>query len=603
MRKRLTMLLAGLGMLLLPATAAGNAVTSADGSRVVFDTTEKLLPRDDRSGKDVYELVNGKTLRLLTPDNPTLGPLKDPVSMARAISRDGKRVLIETFQSYSPHDNDSSLDHYVFEDGAWYLVTVGPSPGNGLDSFRTLGYSADLRYIYFDPFRTALVSSDVDNDRDIYEWSGAHGVRMVSTGPTENTTPMPSNLGYLVEFGGATDDGSRVVFTSGDELTADAHPGNGVDDGHIYLRDNGTTTTYLPVPGPAPSGRSPRTMAAGISPDGSRVYLDTNLHVEAGDNDLGSDVYARDSAGNFTRVSTGPIGGNGTGPGCDQNPYNYAECSASYLSASRSGDRVFFTTEERLTTDDTDLGGDIYERHGSTTSLITPNTPVTVWSLRSVWAPHFLGVSDDGTQVAFSTKSSLVPADRDERLDIYVRMGGQYHLISTGPAGERSKYEPEFADFVDGGGNVVFFTRAPLVPTDNDDEVDIYQRILFNPKPAPAVTAGKSKKKRKKGKATGKTRLVSAERIPPSIGLSRRGRVSNGTAQVRISCPKKESSGGCKGSVKVLGGGKGGFRLKRGRSAWVAVGSAGSVGNAATVVVRGKDLLGNKAKVRKRVSF
>ena len=145
---------------------------------------------------------------------------------------------------------------------------------------------------------------------------------------------------------------------------------------------------------------------------------------------------------------------------------------------------------------------------------------------------------------------------------------------------------------------MVFWTRAPLVQGDTDDDADIYQRIDFDKQPGKSAQASGKRKKKGKAKASGRTRLVSAERIPPRIRIGA-GRVRGGTAQVLIGCPKKEESG-CQGKVRVAGGGSGSFKLKSGRSAWVSVGGSGAP---ARVVVKGRDALGNRAKARKRVSF
>ena len=71
---------------------------------------------------------------------------------------------------------------------------------------------------------------------------------------------------------------------------------------------------------------------------------------------------------------------------------------ASYLGASRSGDRVFFFTSGRLVPEDTDSSPDIYERFGSTTTLVTPGTGDRPSTSSLNWGPIFEGISDDGTR-------------------------------------------------------------------------------------------------------------------------------------------------------------------------------------------------------------
>jgi hypothetical protein len=563
---------------------AGCATASADGSRVAFDTFDALLPADKDRVYDVYELVGGKRLRLLTPDSGNDPPNYEHGGNLRGASRDGRRVIIETITSYSPLDpDDRSPDVYILEDGVFRLVTDGDQSWSPF-----LDYSADARHLYFGEFRS-LVPEDTDRDRDLYEWADGT-MRLVSTGPTDpGNTERPDSLSWGVSFNAATEDGSAIYFSHGAQLTSDAPPADG--DFHRYVRRNGSVTEYLDL------GRA---AVADVSPDGSLLYLYTDEQADPADTDSWGDVYVRASDGTMTLVSRGPTAGGDAAPECVTGPI--AGCSAFYVGSSRAGDRVFFSTAERMTAEDNDFGLDLYERHGSTTTLLTPGTPDVPGSPYAFFAPRFLDASDDGTQVAISTKQSLVRADRDKRTDIYVRTAGRYHLVSTGPATDNAKYDPVFADFVDSGDSVIFFTRAPLVEEDTDKDVDVYERVIFKKKPgkASAVAAGKGKRV-KKGKARGKTKLISAERIPPRIRIGA-GRVRGGTAQVRIRCPKREESG-CRGRVRALGAGSGRFALKRGRGTWVSVGGASAVGASATVVVKARDGIGNRAKARKRVRF
>jgi hypothetical protein len=572
------------------------AAASPDGSRVVFTTEDPLVPEDEsRYSIDVYELLNGRTTRLLTPD-PAGATFVSNSSYLKGLSHDGGRVIIQTGHAYTPLDVETTPypeDLYVLEGGVWSLVT--PEPAGPLPILA--GYSEDARHVYFET-SAGLAPNDTDADFDLYEWNDGTA-RIVSTGPTERTTPPDRpNFSYNGPgiFGAATEDGSQVYFNYNDELTPDADS----ELSTLYLRRNASTTEWIQLPGSEGGG------VKAVSPDGSRLIVATFGQIDPFDTDNQADLYVRGPGGEFTLLSRGPAAGNGNGPECGIS----TDCSARYEGMSRSGDRVFFSTFERLVGEDIDTTFDIYERFGSTTTLVTPGTEDQQGSGRFVRAPQFEGVSGDGTQVAFSTWSQLVPADKDSRPDIYVRSGGDTHLISTGPAVREAKFDPVFADFVDSGDNVIFWTRQPLVPADNDESGDIYQRIDFNKAPGNAATAsaagkrkGNGKKGKRRAKVPGKTRLISAERIAPRVRVSGRGRIRGGRAQVRISCPKREESGSCSGTAKAAGAGKGAFKVKRGRSTWVSVGRAAAVGRSAAITVRAKDALGNRARARKSVRF
>src|SRR5215212_3466326 len=92
----------------------------------------------------------------------------------------------------------------------------------------------------------------------------------------------------------------------------------------------------------------------GISDDGTVAVFSTKQQMVTGDTDQEPDVYARvfdSSLGeDVTKpVSTGPNGGNDTLP-------------ATYRGMSTDGRFVFFSTKERLVSDDVDQEQDVYLR-------------------------------------------------------------------------------------------------------------------------------------------------------------------------------------------------------------------------------------------------
>ena len=95
------------------------------------------------------------------------------------------------------------------------------------------------------------------------------------------------------------------------------------------------------------------------------------------------------------------------------------------------GASVYFTTEEKLVSADTDSARDVYERTGSTTEHISTGPD------GGNGAPHafFDAASIDGSRVFFTTAESVVSSDTDTFRDIYQRSNGTTTLISIGPDG------------------------------------------------------------------------------------------------------------------------------------------------------------------------
>jgi len=100
-------------------------------------------------------------------------------------------------------------------------------------------------------------------------------------------------------------------------------------------------------------------------------------------------------------------------------------------------------------------------------------------------------LSEDGSRVFFQTQEALVPQDKNEQMDVYEweregaggpggcsslsssfseRSGGCLYLISTGESGDPSYFGDASAD----GSNVFFFTRQSLVNQDRDENDDLY---------------------------------------------------------------------------------------------------------------------------------
>ncbi|HET9677388.1 MAG TPA: hypothetical protein VFP21_07795 [Solirubrobacterales bacterium] len=172
---------------------------------------------------------------------------------------------------------------------------------------------------------------------------------------------------------------------------------------------------------------------------------------------------------------------------------------ATYKGSAANGSVVFFETDERLVTGDTDNKRDIYERsfdpkvEGGT--YVTRQVSTGPTGGNDAYNALFEGNSPDGERAFFSTEESLVAADKDKRTDVYMReLSGATVLLSVATpscSGTCGNSEASDANFVgaSANGNVVFFsTNEQLSEEDKDTAFDVYARDL----------------------TTGKTELVSA---------------------------------------------------------------------------------------------
>lgn len=100
--------------------APADRALSDDGSRAFFSTTEQLLPDDVNEATDVYEWAGG-SLGLVSP-----GTGSDDAEFAGA-SADGSTVVFKTSESLTPSDRDGGeADLYAARLGGGFPATAAP---------------------------------------------------------------------------------------------------------------------------------------------------------------------------------------------------------------------------------------------------------------------------------------------------------------------------------------------------------------------------------------------------------------------------------------------------------------------------------------------
>lgn len=226
----------------------------------------------------------------------------------------------------------------------------------------------------------------------------------------------------------------------------------------------------------------------GISADGKVAVFTTQQSMVGGDTDQELDVYVRAHdpllGEDVTRpVSIGPNGGNDTLP-------------ATYRGMSVDGKYVFFSTKERLVTDDKDEEQDVYMRdlvHNETLlisrgSLGCAPQGCGNGNLPAGLAPE--GVAADGLTIFFTSQEQLSTLDTDTSLDIYaarIAVGSsaavQDVVLASGPAAScvvgpcgNGLEGASYRGSDELGARVVFSTAESLSAQDGDAEVDLYVR-------------------------------------------------------------------------------------------------------------------------------
>ena len=92
-------------------------------------------------------------------------------------------------------------------------------------------------------------------------------------------------------------------------------------------------------------------------------------------------------------------------------------------------------------------------------------------------------MSEDGTRVFFQSPDPLVGADVNGVPDVYEWENGHVYLISGGNAPDKSSYYDNSST----GGDVFFLTEQGLIPSDEDEENDVYDARIPRPGDQPPV--------------------------------------------------------------------------------------------------------------------
>ena len=424
---------------------------SADGSVLVFGTDESVVAGDEDLAYDLY----GVSLPAIPPVTGTHSRY-ERVSAGRingngafeagsaGVSADGAKLFFETDEALVGADTDTSKDVYQRSNGVTTRVSTGTAGGNGAFDAEFLASSSDGSRVYFET-EEALVAADTDGSSDVY--GRVAGVTiLISTGPAGG------NGAFDAEFHAVSSDGTRVFFSTSEQLVA--ADTDVVED--IYRRIGLSTTR---ISSGAVNGNG--AIAANfrhVTPDGTRVFFDTTESLVAGDTDIARDIYER-TAGVTTQVSAGAINGNGGS-------------AATYAGASDDGTRVFFTTNEVLVASDTDAVSDVYRRYNGATAHISKGAINGNGAISS----SFVGTSGDGTRVFISTTEALAATDTDAIGDLYERTGGITTHLTVGAINGNGAFPALYSDASSDGTKVFFHTYEPLVAGDTDAAEDVYER-------------------------------------------------------------------------------------------------------------------------------
>lgn len=432
---------------------------AADASKVVFETTHALTadaPPENIPALQTFPYQwspGGVRLVGVLPGpegQPALGDVtagqgafqaKVSYPGDNAVSADGRRVFFTVTDRADAgaghHDLDRAL--FVREDGT-DTIAVSRSQGSdpGIEGGATFlgARRADGAIAFFAGDKPLTDSATAQpGGADLYRWDRAAppGQRL-----DDLTTEDPAGAGVLGAVG-MSDDATRLYFAATGALTA-AAPAAGPK---LYLWQQGEGVRYIAPLDPADGNvwgsllifgaRAGLYRDARVTRDGRFLAFASRAALTADAPDGVRSVYRYDA-------ETGEI--------------VCASCAPSLPPAQLDSALVFIPEP-------------------------FPGLAPT--------PPPFLprNLSADGQQIFFETAAALLPGDTDGRIDVYRWRPSGLSLISSGTSSGDSR----FLDASEDGSDVYFTTRQRLIPADSDDLIDLYDARIDGGFPAAEPSA------------------------------------------------------------------------------------------------------------------
>jgi hypothetical protein len=390
------------------------------------------------------------------------------------IAGEGGQVLFQSQRHFVAADEGRTEGTYnVYENDGSGARLVSVAPGGGVAD-PACGASIPPEPSNLIPVVSAPQSAD--GSRVIFQTSGSagggeflcsflnppqlyvrvDGKRTIQLSKSQRTEPDPEGV-REASFVGASEDFSRIFFTSREKLSDDAN--NPPGSQYIYEFDLESEELSVVV---IDSQR-----AVAISADGSSLFF-------LGAGSEGAEAIFRAREGTVTPVAASPFG-----------PLQRSSASMAVI-ASDDGRSLVFSVNVNVTSYDSQETDQVYLwREGEPLRCLSCNeagagTPTNAHistgneSTRTISEPRRYAdsLTADGSLVTFDTGTKLLPNDTNGRQDVYEYdvEADRLSLVTDG----RSDQDAFLLGMSRSGRDVFFVTAAGLVSPDTDSGVDLY---------------------------------------------------------------------------------------------------------------------------------
>jgi hypothetical protein len=266
---------------------------------------------------------------------------------------------------------------------------------------------------------------------------------------------------------------------------------------HLYVRANGLVTYDV--------SKGHQVDFKAMTDDGTRVYYTSSEQITPDDHDTSVDLFMWSEAGDtVTRVTSG-TGGVGDSDACNaswttkcsieiadpgfpafQNLFGGSRPANSIVS--RGDDIYFYSPEQFVGSNGIPGRRNLYVRHQGELQYVAtmePNQKATRFQ-----------VSPNGSWAAFITASKLTPYDNQGKEEMYRYDvdSGDLRCVSCKPNGDPPVFDVEGSQnglYLADDGRAFFATKDQLVPQDTDGITDVYEYTSGAPR---LITSGIAQK-------------------------------------------------------------------------------------------------------------
>lgn len=451
---------------------------SSDLSQGIVCNADPPLDGATPGSTNLYRRDSSGAYHLLSPGEPAGGGcLLGGGPTYDGASSDLSHVVFEQHAALTSDAVPGVNNLYEFSDGQLHLASIDPGGtpdpnGGSTDAVRT-AVSDDGARIFW--------SNGADGE--IYMRQDLSSTTQVSASartPVDPDGPRPKTIWT------ATPDGSSAFFTSSEKLTDDSTASGTAGTSDLYRYDAGTgALTDLTVDPGDPNGADVRAVL-GSSADGSVVYFVARGVLASGATAGDMNLYVRSGATTTFITALANFG--------DSTNWDQSETTKTSRVTPDGRFLLFSSVAPQL---DYDNAGhlelyryDAQADHMGCASCNPTNVPatgdvkLTTSLLPLLTLTPVNNLADDGS-VFFMSPEQLVGGDTNHAYDVYEWKGDHPQLISSG----QSSQDSEFAGAGPSGHDVFILTRARLLASDQDDEIDMYDARVDGGFPSPPQTS------------------------------------------------------------------------------------------------------------------